>query len=526
MERDDRTGPGISIVTVALNAARMLPLTLESMIAQDYPDREIIVVDGGSWDGTTEVLRRYAPVLDHVVVAEDAGIYHAMNDALGYVTKDYVLFMNAGDQFYCAEAISTMVRALEDDPDIFYGNHIYVDGGRELFKRAAPFEWIADNLAAGRIDGTWLDRIPCHQATFVRTALLRQLGFDTRLRISADHDLLFRAHAAGARTQYVDEIVCHYFGGGFSALAGERTRLEGASIYRQYTDRVDLLDRHFFPAGTRLATQTRRTGVKLGGFLATEGWAATVDASRGGNWIAAAGGELLVGERTTRGLEIAGYNELEGQSASVWLGEERIAQSAVPRGYFRLELSFGRTVPPASMVRLCPNQVQLLGDRQQAEVGFAVHWFRFADSEGGFRPGIAPGEHVQFRSAALDDVQPLLGGGWSATEATHTWSLGKQAELWLKLEASASGFDLVVSGNPHVPDGRQQVELRINDVSVAAVTVDNGSRGTIEFDCTNPAWRRGTINHLVLVPSAYAVPPADTGDKRPLGFCLWKLDVR
>ena len=220
--------PGVSIVTIALNAAGALPLTLESAIAQDHGNIEIIVVDGASWDNTSSTLRRYESAIDRIVVAEDAGIYYAMNDALSYATKDYVIFMNAGDQFYCAQAVSRMMNARQNDPDVLYGDHIYVDRRLEFFKRAVPFELLMESLVDGVIDIAWIDRIPCHQATFFRTDLLRRLRFDTRLQVTADHDVLFRAYAVGARMQYVDEIVCHYFGGGLSAVAGERTRLEGA----------------------------------------------------------------------------------------------------------------------------------------------------------------------------------------------------------------------------------------------------------------------------------------------------------
>ena len=233
---------GSTVVTIARNAASALPLTLESVIAQDYANLEIAVVDGMSWDGTGRVLDRYAPLVDSIVVEEDAGIYQAMNRAAERATKEFVIFMNAGDQFFCADAISRMVRGVNGEADIFYGNHIYDSARRELFRRAADFGLISDRLAAGAIAVDWLDAIPCHQATFTRSDLLRDLRFDTRLRVSADHELLFRAHEAGARMLYVDELVARYFGGGFSAAMGERTRLEGASVYRRFSDRPDLVD--------------------------------------------------------------------------------------------------------------------------------------------------------------------------------------------------------------------------------------------------------------------------------------------
>ena len=516
---------GVSVVTVALNAADALPLTLESVIAQDHPDLEIVVVDGMSWDASGEVLRRYAPALDRVVTAEDAGIYYAMNQALAHVSKDYVLFMNAGDRFYRADAVSRMVGALEDDPDIFYGNHVYVGAGLELFKRSAPFDWLAQRLAEGRIDGAWIDRIPGHQATFARADLLRRLGFDTRLRIGADHELLFRAHAEGARMQYVDEIVCHYAAGGFSAAAGARTTLEGASIYRRFSDRPDLVDRLFYPAGSPFAPQTRRSGMVLGGLFPGEGWAAGADRSQGGDWIAGDGAQLLSPSWEAGGLELAGYNELHDQRVSFLAGDEVIGEADVPREFFRLEIAFRRPAPAGTIVRMVPSRAHLFGARQHARVGFAIRFFRFADAKASFPPGLPPGKEIAFEQGTRDEILPLLGFGWSAPDPTQLWSLGARSELWLKLAPSAVALRLAVGGNPHVPDGRQRLQALVNGDLAAELDINQGYRGTLEIDCTQWPWRQGEINRLTLVPTACARPPEGTGDTRLIGFGLWHIAI-
>lgn len=514
--------PGVSIVTVALNAASALPLTLESAIAQDYADKEIVVVDGGSWDDTSDVLRRYAPVLNRVVTIDDNGIYYAMNEALDHVTKTYVLFLNAGDQFFSARAVSRMIAA-DETADVIYGDHVYVMRDMEAFRRSSPFDRIARRLAEGRIDGRWLEEIPCHQAMFVRADLLRRLRFDTRLRISADHDLLFRAHSAGASMRYVDETVCHYFGGGFSAAAGERTRLEGASVYRSFSDRPDRIDHFFYPEGAPFAEQTRRTGVKLGGFLPPEGWMSVAEADLG-DWVAGEGAELLAPKSENDGIEIAGYNQVEHQRLSFWLHGDRLADVAVPRGSFRIEVAFDRSVPPEATIRVVPARAQTVGERAFATAGLAVRSFRFARVDAGFAKGFPPGEQIRFRTSEREIISPLLGRGWSATEGTHLWSLGDQSDLWLKLASDCARLRIEVSGNPHVSSG-QRLSLYVNGHSVVEADVGNGRHATLEVACDDPAWHGGAINHLVLRPSAYAIPPAEMRDTRPLGFCLWHIDV-
>jgi glycosyltransferase involved in cell wall biosynthesis len=101
----DRT-PTVSIVTVVFNGARHIGRTLESVLAQRYPRIEVVVIDGGSSDGTVDVVRRYADRI-HVFVSEpDRGIYDAMNKAIRRASGEYLVFMNCGDTFVGSDAVS------------------------------------------------------------------------------------------------------------------------------------------------------------------------------------------------------------------------------------------------------------------------------------------------------------------------------------------------------------------------------------------------------------------------------------
>ena len=88
-----------------------LPLTIESVLGQTYPEIEYLVVDGLSHDATGAVLDRYAGRIDRVLHYEDGGIYDAMNFAAREAANEYILFLNAGDRFYCADAIEALMKA-------------------------------------------------------------------------------------------------------------------------------------------------------------------------------------------------------------------------------------------------------------------------------------------------------------------------------------------------------------------------------------------------------------------------------
>ncbi|MFD1951726.1 glycosyltransferase [Sphingomonas arantia] len=512
----------MSIVTVALNAASALPLTLESIAAQDHDDLQVIVVDGGSWDATATVLDTYADVIDRHVVRSDAGIYYAMNDALAEVAKEYVIFMNAGDNFYCADAISRMVRGLTGTPDIFYGNHVYVAGQLDVLKRSASFDLIAGQLATGAIDGVWQESIPGHQATFCRADLLRTLRFDTRLKVCADHDLLFRAYDQGASMLYVDEVVAHYYGGGFSMQMGERTRLECAATYRRFSDRPEAVDRYFFPQGAPFPRHTARTGLRLAGLVPAD--RIRTDYGDQGDWVIADGGELLSPDHATGGIELSGHNGIADQRADVLVDGTVVGSADLPRGDYRVEIDFADAVPARSLVTVRPLHHAPPGEHDAA-LGFLLRRFEFHAAGSARDVGLLVGESLPFRHDMQMRLLPMLGTGWAQPEDSHVWSIGAQSDLWIKASADAGTLRFDMGGNPHVPDGRQPIVLRVNGETVASAESDHGAPVMLEIDCTRAPWAAGRINRVTIAPEVVAQPPVETGDTRLLGVCLRRLDV-
>lgn len=122
-------GPTISVVTVCLNAASVIEDTLRSVLSQDYPLTEYVVVDGGSTDGTVEALRKYSGRIAAMTSAPDRGVYDAMNKALGMARGDYLLFLNAGDVLASPQVIGMAARGA--DADVVYGDFEYSSGPRK-----------------------------------------------------------------------------------------------------------------------------------------------------------------------------------------------------------------------------------------------------------------------------------------------------------------------------------------------------------------------------------------------------------
>lgn len=117
--------PIISVITVCYNAVANIEETMLSVLNQRYDKVEYIVIDGGSKDGTLDVIKKYANKLAYWISEPDKGIYDAMNKGIAKATGDWINFMNAGDKFINEEVLNkSFVSRYSDDVDILYGDVI------------------------------------------------------------------------------------------------------------------------------------------------------------------------------------------------------------------------------------------------------------------------------------------------------------------------------------------------------------------------------------------------------------------
>jgi glycosyltransferase involved in cell wall biosynthesis len=216
-KRDLAETPLVTIAMVTLNCIDQFEGTIRNVLRQDYPNLEIIVIDGGSTDGTLDLIRRYDDYVDLWTFGEDCGAYDAMNRAADLANGRYILFMNAGDWFLGEGAVSRAMRGAPADTDFIIGHHIYRRlNGDEVLRKANAFETTWRRLTAGELKDFWLG-VPCHQATLTRTQLIREQRYDTRFRIAADHEFMYRQRRNGARFHHCDAVISVYAGGGMSA---------------------------------------------------------------------------------------------------------------------------------------------------------------------------------------------------------------------------------------------------------------------------------------------------------------------
>lgn len=196
--------PLISIVTPSYNQARFLEDTLRSVVAQAYPRTEHIVIDGGSSDGSVDIIRRYAPHLRSWVSEPDRGQSHAINKGLAQAQGDVLTWLNSDDT-YLPGALDEVGRFFAGHPDIdlVYGDYVYTDAAGQPMRRRHVFNSIAyESLLYHDYLG--------QPAVFFRRSLFGKVGpLDESLHYCMDWDLFLRMWPV-CRPRHVPKVLATY----------------------------------------------------------------------------------------------------------------------------------------------------------------------------------------------------------------------------------------------------------------------------------------------------------------------------
>lgn len=223
----------ISIITSCFNREATIGQAIESVLAQDYPDIEYIVVDGASKDGSLEVINRYRDRISRIVSEPDKGMYEGINKGIRMATGDIVGLLHSDDFLYATDTISHIAKCFEEtQADFVYGNGLFVD--------AADTNRVVRNWKGGRYS-KWKVRhgwLPLHPTCYIRKTCLDNLGlYDESYQIAADSDLLFRyLYEADLKVEYLDEYIVRMRMGGLSTDSKRRKMMwkEDIRMYRNH----------------------------------------------------------------------------------------------------------------------------------------------------------------------------------------------------------------------------------------------------------------------------------------------------
>lgn len=209
--------PRLSVVTICLNDRAGLAAALDSVLAQTFEGWELVVVDGGSTDGSAEEIRSREARIASWVSEKDGGIFDAQNKGLARARGEYVLFLNAGDRLASPDALG---RLMEPPPteDLVYGDAWFLWKGK-LRPWRQPDRLTLEYLMRGSL---------AHQATAFRRALFDRVGLaDTSFRIAGDYEFTLRAVVVnGATSRHVPSFIAIHDRHGLSGLPENADRVQ------------------------------------------------------------------------------------------------------------------------------------------------------------------------------------------------------------------------------------------------------------------------------------------------------------
>ena len=194
----------VSIITTCYNRAGTIRTSIESVLAQDYPYIEYIVVDGASTDGSVDIIREYDGRITKIVSEPDHGMYEAINKGIRLATGDVVGLLHSDDFLYNNHVISMIVEQLElTGADFLYGNGLFVNA--ENTDKVVR-KWIGGDYRLWKVRHGWL---PLHPTCYIRREVIERRGlYNETYRIAADSDFLLRYLLGGDITvTYLNEYI-------------------------------------------------------------------------------------------------------------------------------------------------------------------------------------------------------------------------------------------------------------------------------------------------------------------------------
>lgn len=215
----------VSVITINYNNCRGLHQTILSVVHQEYQNFEFIVIDGGSTDGSLDIIKNYSESIAFWISEKDRGIYHAMNKGVEHAHGDYCIFINSGDRFF-ANNVLEQVAINTTNEDIIVGKVTLDDKNTIMSPPPISGELTLYHLYSGAIP---------HQGTFIRTELLRKYPYDENLKISSDWKFFVQTLILdNSSIRYMDIYVARYNMDGVSSSNPELMRKEKDEVLASF----------------------------------------------------------------------------------------------------------------------------------------------------------------------------------------------------------------------------------------------------------------------------------------------------
>ena len=239
----------VSVITVCLNRETTIRDTIESVLSQDYPDVEYILIDGASTDSTLSIIQEYKDRVSIILSEPDKGMYEALNKGIRLASGDIVGMLHSDDLFCSATTLSDIVKEFRHtDADFLYGNGLFVsqNNANKVIRN-----WISGPYDRNKVRTGWL---PLHPTCYIRRKCLIRYGlYDENFKIASDSDFLvhYMYEVPELKICYLNQYIVRIRMGGLSTTIGNYRQIwrEDIRLYKKH---------HFMPVTVKLMKMYRK----------------------------------------------------------------------------------------------------------------------------------------------------------------------------------------------------------------------------------------------------------------------------
>lgn len=226
--------PKLSIISVNLNNASGLRKTMESVVDQTFNDFEYLIIDGGSIDGSVEIIGQFTNKITYWVSEPDKGIYNAMNKGILQAKGEYCLFLNSGDYLPAINILESIIPELSKGSDILYCNGFFQN---KFFRKKV-------NLTSKLTKDYFFYSSIIHPSSFIKRIVLIQMGmYDESFKYCADYNFFLKCYTNYINFKHINIYSSVFVLGGFSTNKDfqEKIKLENSKIRNSYFSKEDIL---------------------------------------------------------------------------------------------------------------------------------------------------------------------------------------------------------------------------------------------------------------------------------------------
>jgi glycosyltransferase involved in cell wall biosynthesis len=249
----DKKYPVFSVITVVYNNVFSIEDTIKSILSQKYENVQYVVIDGGSTDGTVEIINKYLSSIDVFKTSKDHGISDAFNKGYKYVNGDFIGIINSGDIMdpYALIKMATLIKNTTAPIDYIYASSILRDIQGNNIKTLMP------NMGKFPYLGMPFQ----HSALYISKRVYEHVGlYNVNYKNCMDFELLIRIHRLGYKGKCIDQVVSYYYRGGVSDKNYRRGYLELFSIL-MVCENISLLKSLYYVLKGYIGTSLRKSNL-------------------------------------------------------------------------------------------------------------------------------------------------------------------------------------------------------------------------------------------------------------------------